>query len=167
MVLKPQDLVIALKLALIGPGTWTYEGLAKDLAMSPSEVHNGVRRLILAKLLTPRRIVVRESLREFLVHGARYAFPPTLGRKVRGVPTAHAAAPLADEIQGSEEEQPVWPHAEGAVRGQSFSPLYPSVPAVALKDPPLYELLALVDAVRGGRARERDLAAKMLGGRLR
>ncbi len=167
MVLKPQDLVIALKLTLMGPGAWTYESLAKDLAMSPSEVHGGVKRLIQAKLLTPNRMVIRESLREFLAHGVRYAFPPTLGGKARGVPTAHAAEPLAARIQASDEDPPVWPYAEGTVRGQSFSPLYRSVPGVALKDRALYELLALTDAVRGGRARERELAAKMLGERLR
>lgn len=167
MVLKPQDLVIALKLVLIAPGAWTYESLAKDLAMSPSEVHSGIKRLIQAKLLTPSRAVVRESLREFLVHGVRYVFPPTLGTRVRGVPTAHAAEPLAAQIQASGDDLPVWPHAEGTVRGPSFSPLYRSVPGVALKDRALYELLALTDAVRGGRARERELAAKMLGERLR
>lgn len=167
MVLKPQDLVIALKLAVLGPGAWTYESLAKDLAMSPSETHSGVKRLIQAKLLTPNRTVIRESLREFLVHGVRYAFPPSLGGKARGIPTAHAAEPLAEEIQASDEDLPVWPYAEGTVRGQSFSPLYRSVPEVALKDRALYELLALTDAVRGGRARERELAAKMLGERLR
>lgn len=167
MVLKPQDLVIALKLTLLGPGAWTYESLAKDLAMSPSEAHNGVKRLIQAKLLTPNRAVIRESLREFLVHGVRYAFPPSLGGKARGVPTAHAAEPLAAQIQASDEDPPVWPCAEGTMRGQSFSPLFRSVPQVALKDRALYELLALADAVRGGRARERELAAKMLGERLR
>ncbi len=167
MVLKPQDLVIALKLAVLGPVAWTYESLAKDLAMSPSEAHNGVKRLIQAKLLTPNRTVIRESLSEFLIHGVRYAFPPSLGGKARGVPTAHAAEPLAKEIQASEEDLPVWPFAEGTVRGQSFSPLYRSVPEVALKDRALYELLALTDAVRGGRTRERELAAKMLTERLR
>ena len=83
------------------------------------------------------------------------------------MPTAHGAQPLAAQIQASDEDLPVWPYLEGTVRGQSFSPLYRSVPAAALKDPPLYELLALTDAVRGGRARERELAAKMLSERLR
>jgi hypothetical protein len=167
MVLKPQDILIALKLVTLGQEVWTYESMAKDLAMSPSEAHTGVKRLIQAKLLTPDRTVIRESLREFLVHGLRYAFPPTLGGKTRGIPTAHAAAPLASEIQTSEEDPPVWPYSEGTVRGQSFSPLYRSVPHVALRDLPLYALLALADAIRGGRARERSLAARMLTERLK
>ena len=52
------------------------------------------------------------------------------------------------------------------MRGYAFSPLYPSVPAAALQDSRLYELLALVDAIRDGRARERNLAAKELEARL-
>ncbi len=167
MALKPQDVVIALKLAVLGREAWTYESLAKDLAMSPSEAHNGVKRLVASKLLTPDRTVIRASLKEFLVHGLRYAFPPTLGRETRGIPTAHAAPPLLSEIEASKEDQPVWPYPEGTVRGQSFSPLYRSVPKIALKDAKLYALLALSDAIRGGRARESELAARMISERLK
>lgn len=166
MVLKPQDVVLALKLVAHGQEVWTYEHLAKELAMSSSEVHNGVRRLVQAKLLTPDRRPVRQALKEFLLHGVRYAFPPTLGGQTRGLPTAHAAQPLLSIIRSSEESAPVWPFPEGEVRGQSFSPLYPTVPQAALRDPALYELLALVDALRAGRARERDQAARMLEERL-
>jgi hypothetical protein len=52
------------------------------------------------------------------------------------------------------------------VRGESFSPLYKSAPSAAKKDSKLYQLLALVDAIRGGRARERDIAKKELKKRL-
>jgi hypothetical protein len=45
-------------------------------------------------------------------------------------------------------------------------PLYRSVPGAALRDPAFYEWLALVDAVRSGRARERRMAADELGRRL-
>ncbi|MEG7523780.1 MAG: hypothetical protein M3H12_11860 [Chromatiales bacterium] len=47
-----------------------------------------------------------------------------------------------------------------------FSPLYKSAPGAAKRDPALYELLVLVDAIRGGRARERELAIKELRARL-
>jgi hypothetical protein len=66
----------------------------------------------------------------------------------------------------SKEPPPVWPHPEGEVRGLEFSPLYKSAPNAARKDQKLYEWLALIDAVRGGRARERDLAIKELRSRL-
>jgi hypothetical protein len=40
------------------------------------------------------------------------------------------------------------------------------VPKAALSDPHLYELLVLVDALRDGKARERDIAVKELTKRL-
>jgi len=101
-------------------------------------------------------------LLEFLVHGVKYAFPPKRGALTRGMPTGYAAPPLNKVIVDSSELPPVWPFAEGTVRGEAFEPLYPSVPQAAARDARLYELLALVDAIRDGRARERNLAAKEL-----
>jgi hypothetical protein len=60
----------------------------------------------------------------------------------------------------------VWPDAEGSVRGIEFSPLYKNVPQAALRDTKLYELLALVDAIREGRAREREVAIRELTARI-
>jgi len=48
----------------------------------------------------------------------------------------------------------------------SFTPLHKNVPQAALEDAKLYELLALVDALRDGRARERELAGHELKRRL-
>jgi hypothetical protein len=108
----------------------------------------------------------RANLKEFLVHGAKYAFPVHRGGLVRGVPTAHAAPPLDQHFLESSDPPPVWPAAEGAMRGTEFSPLYKNVPQAALRDPKLYELLALVDAIRDGRAREREIAVRELTARI-
>jgi hypothetical protein len=53
--------------------------------------------------------------------------------------------------------------------GKLYKPfmLYKSVPHAVLRDPALYELLALVDAIRDGRARERNLAERDLVHRLK
>jgi hypothetical protein len=75
-------------------------------------------------------------------------------------------ARLKQFIAGGDDPPPVWPFAEGPVRGCSFAPLHKNVPQAALEDSRLYELLALVDALRGGRARERDLAGRELKKRL-
>jgi hypothetical protein len=86
---------------------------------------------------------------------------------VRGVPTGSAAPPLVAEMAGSDAPPWVWPDPNGTTRGLSFSPLYRSVPHAARSDADLYALLALVDAIRGGDARERRLARAELGSRLR
>lgn len=50
--------------------------------------------------------------------------------------------------------------------GRMLTPLYRNVPLAAGDDPALHELLALADALRVGRARERELAREELKGRL-
>jgi hypothetical protein len=52
------------------------------------------------------------------------------------------------------------------VLGRAVAPLYRSAPLAAAEDPRLHELLALVDALRVGRARERTLAREELDRRL-
>jgi hypothetical protein len=74
--------------------------------------------------------------------------------------------PLNKEIAQGNDPPPVWPHAQGKVRGYGLKPLYKSVPLAAERDPELYELLALVDAIRDGRARERALATREIEARL-
>jgi hypothetical protein len=157
----------------------TYAGLGEELAMSPSQVFRSVVRAeearLLYRLTGPPRYTkdqtrfwpIRENLKEFLVHGVKYAFPVHRGGLVRGMPTAHAAPPLAQQIAESFDPPPVWPDPEGAVRGLEFSPLYKNVPAAARRDPKLYELLALVDAIRDGRAREREIAIDELEQRIK
>lgn len=170
MVLKPQDLLVLLKLVAIRRGTWTYSVLANDLGMSPSEVHAALKRALTARLAVKQNQTIApaiSALQEFLAHGVQYAFVPDRGELTRGMPTAHAVAPLRDALAPSTEPPPVWPDPEGEVRGLAFSPLYSSAPWAARRDEKLYTLLALVDAVRGGRARERKLALKMLDERLR
>lgn len=82
---------------------------------------------------------------------------------VRGIPTAHAASPLKEQISRGDEPIPVWPHAEGTERGIACEPLYKTVPHAAVLDEKLYEALALVDVLRIGRAREVELAKFELG----
>lgn len=170
MILKPQDVVILLKLVALGRQPWTYQRLAGELSISQSEVHAGVRRAAAARLMSGTSAAsgrpILRALKEFLIHGVRYAYPPEHGGLIRGMPTAYAAPPLNKVIVQPDEPPPVWPYAEGAVRGHAFAPLYPSVPRAAERDSKLYELLALVDAMRDGRARERNIAAKELEARL-
>ena len=99
---------------------------------------------------------MRQAFLEFVEHGLKYVFPAIPGRIVRGMPTAHSASPLDNLIQSSENF--VWLDAHGISRGQSIEPLHPGVVQAAKKDNLLYELLALTDALRVGKSREKKLA---------
>ena len=170
MILKPQDVLITLKLVTSGRhARWRFNDLAIELCMSVSETHAGVKRAQRAGLVhvfdDQLQVSVR-ALEEFLLHGLRYVFVPDLGEITRGLPTAHAAPPIASHVVTNDEPPPVWPSPEGTVRGLAFSPLYKSAPQAALRDVKLYELLVIIDTLRGGRARERKIATAELTRRL-
>lgn len=168
MILKPQDIVIMLKLVVRDDSEWSYPELSYELSMSASEVHAGIQRAVAARLMDiHRKIPVKSNLLEFLVHGVKYAYPPDRGGMSRGIATGYAAPPLKALITQPDEPPPVWPDPEGPVRGYEFSPLYSSVPKACKVDSKLYELLALIDAIRDGRARERKIAVKEIQSRIR
>jgi hypothetical protein len=166
--LLPQDVVLLVKLVSYGGNRPAIAQVAADLSLSPSQVHQSLKRLERSRLVDAQngRPLLR-AVEEFLIHGVKYAFPARRGEATRGIPTAYAAAPLNKEIGESGELPPVWPDAEGEVRGLTLEPLHKSAPRAALKDSQLYELLALIDALREGRARERQTAEHELANRLR
>lgn len=165
VALKPQDLYVLLALLSRGGSAASYTDLAAQTGLAVSAVHGALKRAAVARLAIfeeRRPVVLKPQLREFLLFGAKYVFPPVWGTLTRGVPTAYAAAPLNQMIAPSSDPVPVWPHAKGTVRGLSLAPLYPSVPEAALRDERLYAMLALFDALRSGQARERNAAQKLL-----
>ena len=170
MSIAPQDILVLLKLVALGPRVWSYNELATELGMSPSQAHAAIKRALAARLAVRRdgRITPQtRNLEEFLVHGLKYLCVPERGELTRGMPTAHGAPPLAEKLIESNDVVPVWPHAQGSVRGATFSPIFRSAPDAAMRDGELYELLALVDAIRGGRSRERALGEFELTERLK
>lgn len=166
MELKPQDLLVMLKVAAHPEARWTYAGLGEALSLSASEVHASVRRSVASGLAVARGrgawSPLRPALLEFAEHGVRYVWPTTAGPVKRGVPTSFGALPLSQKISAAPGEAPVWAHPQGSAKGPVLSPLYRTAPQAALADPALHRMLALLDALRTGRARERAMAAKLL-----
>jgi predicted transcriptional regulator len=163
--LKPQDVMILLKIIAKGKESWYHHTIAEELGISQSEVSQSLTRCCYAGLIdSSRKKVNRLALFELLSHGISYVFPQHPGATVRGVLTAHSALPLNQVINSSEKY--VWPYAKGKERGQAVEPLYSTAVTAALKDGLLYELLALVDALRVGRAREKEMAKKELEKRI-
>ncbi len=171
MELKPQDLLVLLKVAAHPPQRWTYAALGEALTISASEAHACVKRAVAGGLavVTTRGEwePVRPNLLEFLLHGVRYVWPAVAGPVKRGVPTAIGAEPLASLLKSVPGDAPVWAHPNGSAKGPTLSPLYRTAPQAALADPALHRLLALLDALRVGRLRERQLATDLLSGALK
>ncbi|MCB0836501.1 MAG: hypothetical protein KDE26_07375 [Bacteroidetes bacterium] len=165
--MRPQDVVILLKIVILGDTPWRYSDIAQSLHISQSEVAEALNRSKQARLVdSSKKRVFRASFIEFLTYGLKYVFPAQPGALVRGIPTAHSARPLS-EMLVSDRDAFVWPSAVGNVRGQAIIPLYPSIIKAIRKDPQLYEMLALLDAVRIGHAREQKIAIEELSKRIR
>jgi hypothetical protein len=170
MHLKPQDVVVLIKLLEFGEKRPPYAQIAKELFLSASEIHASVQRAKRSYLLSgPERLETpnKSALEEFFIHGLKYSFPPQRGELTRGVPTSIGAEPLKCLISAGNDPPPVWPFPEGKTRGYSFAPLYKTVPQAALRDEFLYEMLSLIDAIRDGRARDRHIAEEEVKARLR
>ncbi len=122
-MLKPQDIMLLLKLAVHPNSEWTYPSLAHDLAMSVSEVHTGLKR-------AERSGLFSRELRRPLGGNWRSLFctgcaTPSLPRSGASPGDAHRRQPpvFLEEFPFSPEENYVWPHPDGQQRGMSLSPL--------------------------------------------
>jgi hypothetical protein len=163
VIAKSLDVVVWLKL-LSSAVPKTFAQLSHELGMSASEIHASVNRGAAAGLIDPRsRMPLRKPLEEYLLYGVRYAFPAKRGPVTRGIPTSYAAPALADHFGTQDQDlPPVWPDPHGPTRGYALEPLFKPIRKAVDQDPKLYELLALIDAIRDGRARERALAEDKL-----
>lgn len=173
-MMKPQDIVVLAKLLSYQKRNknWTQASLAEELCLSASQVNYAIKRLLASRLLSNIRIEselkptpFNQLCEEFLIHGLKFVFPPEFGTLTRGIPTAYAA-PSLNKILGStgNDPIPVWPHGQGTHRGTALTPLYHCVPESIIKfpDPFFYDLLSLLDAIRSGRARERNIGIEKI-----
>ncbi|MBS4011209.1 MAG: hypothetical protein KGZ72_10700 [Roseovarius sp.] len=169
LALKPFDFVLSVKIAVNRGEDFLLAQLANEFEVSISTIHAALGRAEMARLLSRSAgslRALRPALQEFAIHGLKYAFPAVVGRAGRGLPTAVGAPVLARQFDAGDGPVPVWPHAEGTTYGFEVIPLHPSVPKVASRDQGFYEVLALVDALRVGAAREREIALHELKARL-
>jgi len=164
--MRPQDIVVLLKIVSIRNQQWRNIDIANALQVSPSEVSEALNRCRIAGLIdSKKRSVHINSFKEFLIYGLKYVFPVEPGAVVKGIPTAHSASPINEHIASGGDVY-VWPYAKGNQRGQSIEPLYKTLPAIIQEDKMFYELLAIVDTIRVGRARELKIAIEELEKRL-
>lgn len=146
---------------------YSLRALSSFTGISKSEVSNIIKRsefsgLCLRDYHNNRPKVNKKALLEFLVYGIRYVFPVRPAEMVRGIPTAFFAPMLQSKLMSAGEDVWVWQDGYGKTKGLSIKPLHASVPKGAKIDTNLYELMALVDALRLGRAREVAIATELL-----
>ena len=161
-MLKGQDILVLAAL-LSRPGSPpTLPQLSETVLLGLGPLHRSLSRLQDAGLVTPDRRLRLAQADEFFAHALPYLLPSRLRGETRGIPTSWAASPLREQIASTEGLPLVWGHPLGEVRGIELEPIHPAVPEAAFRNPDLHALLALVDALRGGDARLRNLAHQEL-----
>ena len=164
--MRPQDIVVLLKIISMPDKNWRNIDIANAIHISPSEVSEALNRCMIAGLIDGRKRNVHiNSFKEFLIYGLKYVFPVRPGAIMRGIPTAHSASPINEHISTADEVY-IWPYVKGNHKGQAIEPLYKTLPDIVQDDKPLYELLAIIDTIRVGRAREIKIAIAELEKRL-
>jgi len=159
--MRPQDIVVLLKILTFEKEDWQYRDLSSRLFISTGEISESLNRSFIAGLLDEsRKRVYRQSLMEFITYGLHYVFPAEPGTMVTGMPTAHSHPFYIGHFKS--EFKYAWPHENGIIRGLAITPLHPGVPGAATLDQLLYKMLASVDVLRVGRVREKQLAIKEL-----
>ena len=159
--MRPHDVAILLKIVAVNNEYFQLTQLSNSLFISLSEISESLNRSQIASLINyDKKKVNRQNFFEFLEHGVRYVFPVKPGTMVRGIPTAHSHSFMKKSF--ASEINYVWPDVEGKVLGLKIEPFYLKQVKAVKEDEIFYKLLALVDVVRVGKAREIKIAISEL-----
>ncbi len=164
-MLRPTDIPCLLSLR-VHPRD-SYGEMAARLGISKSTAHGSVMRLVQNRLAHHSRqqlaIVADGPALDLLCYGVPYAFAPDTVPEARGVATGlRALMNVAGYDTFSAALSLVWPSKLGEARGVGVTPLVAAAPEISYRDPVLYHMLAIVDALRMGDAREREFARKAM-----
>ena len=165
--MKSLDIVVLCKLLSYEKDkqAWTYQKLSKESLIPIGEVHASIKRLVKSNLYNEvNKVVNRKSMEEFLLHGMQYVFPPEYLPIERGVGTSHNGPVLNKEFDTTDHsiEKYVWPYYKGKEKGIGIKPLSKRLAEAALKDIYLHKLLSVIDALRAGKARDKNFALSFL-----
>ncbi len=166
MQIKPQDTLLALKYWSLKQDSQyrSVRNIAESIGISPSEVSKGANRLAAARLGIQRDGIVfaeKGALLEWLKYGVRYAYPQESVGYGRGMATSWNCPILKSEMVPPSPAL-VWPVPSGDEDGVLIRPFHESVPLSASRDERLYIALSLVEAIRGGKPRELEIARNLL-----
>jgi hypothetical protein len=146
---------------------FSVRALEADTGISKSQISLSLNRMynvglakIDRKLQLPKTNT--QALLEFIAYGIKYVFPVKEGEITRGIATSIAAPVLRGKLMTSGDLPPVWPYAKGKTKGMAIEPLHSNIFKTVQKDKRMYAMLALVDAIRIGHARERNVALEKL-----
>lgn len=146
---------------------YTARALEDQTGISKTQIALALKRCVEIGLARYDRLyevprVNTKLLFNFIIHGVPFVFHTRYGELTRGIATSFAAPVLEKSLFSSGEHVPVWPDARGKTMGLTVEPLFKTAAIAARRDPEMYALLALIDAIRLGQPRERSFAIEAL-----
>jgi hypothetical protein len=165
--MKPQDISVLCMLIHFGKEKWNFDKLSEAVCLSRGESHKSIKRLIEAQLYNDiAKKPILQNTEEFFVHSIKYLVPKKIMSVERGIRTSHSHLVFENDFSDAKEKY-VWPYFKGKDRGVAIEPISKNVVEAVLKigldsKNIFYTLLALIDAIRLGKARERKLGREYL-----
>jgi len=163
--LKPQDVLVACQLAILGDKIPTQAWLGETLRLSPSTVFESMKSLRKAKLLLSSEKSIKVDLKRlllFLIHGVPVVYYPQKTEIVRGIATGIFSSTFRSRFTGDKDVPTVWPYTKGKETGEGLVPLYPSIPMACSNNSALCDVMSTIEVLRIGRAREKEAAISHL-----
>lgn len=162
-MLQPVDFAVAFVASYLKreEGMWSPARIREVVPLPWASLHLSLSRLEAADVVRDGR--VHSLALSALLPALRYLVPARvdLGADlVLGVPTGVSAPAFGGAIVMSVPM--VWPSERGSVLGLAVQPLHPVIPEAVLQNPGAYAVLAALDAVRTGKAREFAAGARLL-----
>jgi hypothetical protein len=160
-MLQPVDFAVVFSAALQRRrGGWSPSSVKEELRLPWSTLNLSLKRLNASNLVRNGR-VNRGGLAA-LLPVLQYLIPahPDRSKRVRGRATSISAPVFKGQILANEVF--VWASDDGTVEGHSIVPLHPRIPESVTADAEIYGLMACIDALRMGRAREVALASQRI-----
>lgn len=145
--MRPEDVFILLKIAVLGSCDWTPFQLSLELGHSPEEIESSVERLLAAKLIRSTRRPDPDAFKKFLIMDLPQKFSTRPGGLTRGLLTG-AKPGMFFTGNLSYTSIWVWPDKDGPDWGYAIDPLSPHCCFAALQDRKFRTLLAITETLR-------------------
>lgn len=154
----------------------SVRNLGNSLGVSKSEVSSSLKRCINSKLLTFNEVKLErlnnlnsfdwvintKALFKVIQYAFPYFYPIEQTGMTYGLKTGFSAPILSDKLISGGEIPYIWATEQGNTFGLGIEPIYKSVPFASKHDEYVYSCFALIDALRAGQPREKNIALDML-----
>lgn len=154
----------------------SLRGIGSSLGISKTEISTSLKRCVDSRLLVlydsenngllslneDNWHVNKKALFDLIKYAVPYFFPVKQSGLNFGLATGFSAPILAKELTSGGTNPYVWASEYGTIYGQSIEPLYKTVPFASINDQFVYDSFSLIDAYRMGKAREKDIALRLI-----